>query len=169
LVDSLELGFLRRYIKEAIEMCDIPSSGNVEDDTDAIEYFGTADVKGAMSDCRTLFTIQQTDLINSSRKYINKMRSSFETLGEKICHCLCLNKLKKAETFASHDSLFLYAFYLDPDQARFVSPVEFISIEVDKMRSVDEIFVKMRRLARVVVSSKHKSAKEAAFLYWTLG
>jgi hypothetical protein len=138
-VDSMEINFIRRYLKEAIDFAD---KAGPEEETDELEYFN-ADDCGFFNQSTILFTNNYLDLINSSRKYINRMRCSFETLGEKICHCLCLNKLKKAETFATTDSLFLYAFYLDPDEKFFLSPVEFMSLEADKMDKIGDVFKKL--------------------------
>ena len=65
--------------------------------------------------------------------------------------------------------MFLYALYLDPLETLFLSPVEFMSLEVEKSNTVVELFDAVRGLARVKIATKHNAAKEAGFLYWSLG
>ena len=44
-----------------------------------------------------------------------------------------------------------------------------MSLEVEKSNTVVELFDAVRGLARVKIATKHNAAKEAGFLYWSLG
>ena len=93
-LDKLEIDYLRRYLKETIDTCEV--SECEEDDQD---YYNTED-SDFFGVNTPLFPQEYLELIGNYRKLVTEQRVKFDGIGEKICYYLCQSKIKKAETYS---------------------------------------------------------------------
>ena len=50
-----------------------------------------------------------------------------------------------------------------------LSPMDMMSLNRDDISNSIELFDLVQKISRVDIPKKHRSSKEAGFLYWTLG
>jgi hypothetical protein len=159
LLNRRECSFLRRALRDAIE--NAPADTEPEDmqPQESYELPMTPELH---------FIKPVREFVETSFKYLMDRPCVYENFGERLCQLL-ISQDSQADSFISSESLFVVAFYLDPLAPNFLSPVEFVSLELHKCLSVQELYAKLVKLATVPVTKTRSTSKEAAFLYWSIG
>lgn len=158
-INSRECNFLRLALRDALEIA--PPDSEPEE--------------LPQKDCYDITTAPKIHFlgpirsnIESSFAYLMGRPFVFESYGEKLCHML-ISDDPSVGSLISKESLFLVAFYLDPMVEFFLSPVEFVSLELKSCAMIQEVYSRLVQLSNVPVAKSREFSKEAAFLYWAIG
>jgi hypothetical protein len=159
LLNLRECSFLRRALRDALENAPADTEPEEMQHQESYELPLTPELH---------FIKPVREFVETSFKYLMDRPCVYESFGERLCQLL-ITQDSQADSFISSESLFLVAFYLDPLVPNFLSPVEFVSLELHKCLSVQELYAKLVKLATVPVPKTRNTSKEAAFLYWSIG
>lgn len=106
--------------------------------------------------------------IDGPLNYLLGYSNNFSDIYQEICCQLLKGNIKYIDSYLNNDSLLLFAYYFDPTENFFISPIEAASAFACNASSIYEILENMKKLSQIQVVKDKKYQKDAAFIYWIL-
>ncbi|CAG9315658.1 unnamed protein product [Blepharisma stoltei] len=148
-----ESGFLRMFLKENMDLAQASDEKNQEKSIFPSFYINPASRRS----------------IDCNLHYLLGMPQSFEEIGQEVCFQLTKGNIQHVEGYHNLEFIPLLAFYLDPKEPLFLSPVEYQSVPFQSAKNISELLSGIKSLATVPLQKDEKTTKDSAFLYWCLG
>ena len=108
------------------------------------------------------------DKFDASLNYVLGYSNSFQDSYQEICCQLIKGNIKYADSYVNSDSLILFAYYFDPTEAFFISPIEVVSVFAQPLNTIYELLHNLKAISQIHVNKEKKFQKDSAFLYWSL-
>ena len=107
--------------------------------------------------------------IDKSLHFLMGVSQKFEEKTAEVCANLIRGKLQVNENNISPENLLFYAYYLDPSEDYFISPLEISSIPYKSFQNARSLFSCIKSLSFVPIAKENKFKNDSAFIYWSLG
>ena len=105
------------------------------------------------------------DKFDASLNYVLGYSNSFQDSYQEICCQLIKGNIKYADSYVNSDSLILFAYYFDPTEAFFISPIEVVSVFAQPLNTIYELLQNLKAISQIHVNKEKKFQKDSAFLY----
>lgn len=107
--------------------------------------------------------------IDGPINYILGYSSNFSDTNQEICYQLLKGNIKFIDTYISNETLLFFAYFFDPTESCFMSPIEANSSFCNNNEDIYKLLECMKKVSQVQVLKDKKYQKDSAFLYWVLG
>lgn len=109
------------------------------------------------------------DKTEGSLNYLLGYSNNFQSTSQEICAQLIRGNIKYTDSSLGPESLLIFAFFFDPSEPFFISPIEAKNVFSKTCGDVYEMLNQLKKLSQVKVQKEKKFQKDSVFLYWTLG
>jgi hypothetical protein len=105
------------------------------------------------------------NFVQAGVRFIDERKDLFDDFMLVMCSYLAKGDERSAKMLLAIDSLFLFAYFYDPTEKMFISPIEINFIDVKSLYNIEELFASIKYLSSIKINTNKKSLMKSAYLY----